>query len=92
MRRIYKYTITNMRKERAKTNAVTSMPVDRKIIAVGAQDGEVVVWAEVNPGNRKQTSVEFIITWTGDCVPDGKYLGTVTIDGLVYHVYGGHNE
>lgn len=64
-----------------------------RVVHVGEQCGSVMLWAEVSIGDRPKQRV-FRIFGTGNAIP-AKYathVGTVQIDGFVWHVYEKHPE
>jgi len=65
-----------------------SMPAPAKILSIGVQSGEIVVWAIVGPGNAQEDRV-FAVCWTGNIAPSEPHdhLGTVQIGALVYHIF-----
>ena len=69
------------------------VPLGAKLLAVGAQDDDVVAWYRVNPnlGKRPRVCAAFP---TGVDLPavcnHTEYVGTVQMrDGLVFHVFEG---
>ncbi len=88
MRKIYKYLLSLKPQHEVGKLITLRMPVEREYLSIGVQNGEIVLWAVVNTESKK-VDVDFRTFWTGDNAPLGKYQGTVTIEELVYHVYGG---
>lgn len=65
------------------------MPVGAKIIRTATRDGEVCIWAIVDPEARK-TQRSFAIRATGllfEQAMTGTYLGSVRLDGCELHVF-----
>ena len=66
------------------------MPKGAKLLSVQRQDGDICVWALVDPVAPTETR-RFAVYGTGQLVPDdpGAYVGTVQqLDGrLVWHVF-----
>jgi len=82
MNRIYKYSLGTM----SGRITVAMHPVVN-ILSVGEQSGELIIWAEVEAGKPTETQY-FAIAWTGWEPPDNSiYIGTVQMNGLVYHIY-----
>lgn len=66
---------------------VLEVPVVREFFDAGEQDGQIVLWAAVDPGNGRE-EVSFTVVGTGWELPDGHYRGTVQMpDGFVWHVF-----
>lgn len=78
--RIYKYEI--------KPKTQTRMPRGARLLHVGVQNGNPMVWAEVDPANaivgRRLAAFP-----TGEQPPEGQYIGTVIgVEGwMVLHIY-----
>lgn len=74
------------------TSIVTSGETIKKFLDIQIQDGDVVVWAEVERDDSEPKHYEIIPVWTGFEEPRDKgfeYLGTIQAPtGLVYHYYG----
>jgi hypothetical protein len=64
------------------------MPEGARVIHVGLDpQGELCMWAEVMVQN-KQTERTIYVVGTGHVVsPNAKYLGSVTMNPFVWHVY-----
>ncbi len=71
------------------------MPDGAHPLSVGVQDGKIVLWARVAPGKNAKDR-QFAVAWTGEPLPWAElkppvvgynFLGTVTIEGLVCHVF-----
>ncbi len=80
---VWKYTLS-----RHGLLTTPQMPFGAKVLTVAAQDGEMRLWAEVDPA-RAQQERQFMAVPTGfDAYLDGTiYLGTVFLDDLVLHIY-----
>lgn len=74
-----------LRPERFQWVTFPKAPVIR---AVGLQHGRIQLWAEVAP-SLPPDSIGVYILATGEEFPIdvGRYLGTVQLDTLVWHVY-----
>ena len=83
MKYIYKYKLA------IEDNPVIAMPVGAKTISAGGQNGELVIWAEVDlPGENRDRY--FVILGTGMEIPCRpiRFINTVQMkNGLVWHVY-----
>lgn len=66
-----------------------AMPAGSIIRAVGVQqEGEACVWVESPDDTGLRDLRKFLVVPTGDSVPDpGVYLGTVSDDPFVWHIY-----
>lgn len=66
------------------------MPGGAKVIEVAMQGGHFTLWAVVAPAMTPQKRV-FYIAGTGHPIPDQAHthLGTVHVDGFVFHVFEG---
>lgn len=55
----------------------------------GAQDGRLVIWAEVLDQFRDVRTHHVSVAWTGDEVPDpdSTHFRTVQVGLLVHHIY-----
>lgn len=82
MKAIWKYPV--------KSRAEMVIERDAKILSVGVQDGEIYLWALVDP-EAEYAVREIVVYGTGDDVPDdpGTFLGTVMMYGgrEVRHVF-----
>ena len=71
------------------------MPVGARILTVAAQHGTIMVWALVDP-NAKSVPFRFEVCGTGGPFVaefvDSPFLGTVFLDKLVFHVFGGKEK
>lgn len=69
-------------------SSVPAVPVGAEILAVRVQRGRVVAWVSTDPAVCPPTAMRPLkIVETGDAVPQGRYLGTVQLDELVWHVF-----
>ena len=63
-----------------------------KVLSVGVQDGTIVAWYQFVPHPNTALNERWNIAavCTGqDFIPYGDFVGTVTVEGLAYHVYAG---
>ncbi len=83
MRTIWKYKIPLVAGE-----FTLSMPVGGRVLLVGLQGRDPVLWAEVELGAEK-TSYRFVLVGTGGAVPDApcRFVGTYQAGWFVGHVY-----
>lgn len=87
MKRIFKYRVPQ---SRPGFDQDIKMPEGAKVINAGIQDGDFVLWAEVDP-SAALVYHQVHLVFTGQTVPEGpgwKYITTL-IDGggFVWHVY-----
>jgi len=70
-----------------------SMPVGASIVSAGRDPiGAMCIWALVDHGADKR-DVEIMIVGTGNALPHvGDFIGTVTMDGFVWHVFTGPGD
>lgn len=83
MRRVYKYTIDG------KNAGKLMMPFGAEILTVQMQDGNITLWALVDPDQYEQGR-HFDIYGTGwdiDTSTPHEYIGTVQRSGMVWHVF-----
>ena len=85
MHRIYKYVLLEA------DNQSIGMPTGAEILSVGEQNGELVMWARVNPDNPHGLR-NIVIKGTGHPIGAhelGRFIGTVIMLGgrLVWHVF-----
>lgn len=66
------------------------MPVDSKFLTLQVQNGEPVMWFEVDHTLPKMPR-KFKIIGTGHKFEDGTYLGTFQNEPFVWHVYEDHS-
>jgi hypothetical protein len=77
---IYKYRI-------GYDGASPLMPQGAKVVHVGEQNGDIYLWASVNP-NMLEERRTFTVVGTGHkAPPDSVYVGTVQIHPFVWHVF-----
>lgn len=85
MKRIYKFPIA------AELDQHVVMPAGARILTVGVQNGDVVLWAECDD-DHAWLGRQIIVTMTGGTPPDNAvYVGTFQLDSpggrFVGHVY-----
>ena len=75
-------------------SGLTNMPLHARLLTVGAQHHEVVIWAVVEPNKHGPRNRKLYCHMTGEAVIEGgNYVGTVKLDsygmpnGLVVHVF-----
>lgn len=78
--RIYKYTIP------LDVEAWVRMPLGAVLLAVQVQREAVCVWADVDPA-AATCRRKFAVRVTGDSPAEGRYAGTVQLEGGAFHVY-----
>ena len=81
MKTIYKYIL--------KPEISIRIPEQSQLLSVHEQNGEVCLWALVNPQNIDETRT-FAVFGTGHRVPeDHIFVGTALLEGgsLVFHVF-----
>lgn len=84
MKKIYKYPLT------LTDTQFVELPLGAEILTAQMQDNQLCLWAMVNTLSeavKKNRRIEII--GTGNPVPTGnlKYISTVQIGGLVFHVF-----
>jgi hypothetical protein len=57
-----------------------------QLLSVGQQNCDIVLWAIIDV-EAQLVGREILVGYTGSVVDKGEYVGTVTIDTLVYHVF-----
>lgn len=64
------------------------LPVSAKVIHVGSQNNEVVMWVVLDPKSKK-VKRKFVIYATGQTMvePSLKHVGTVQVRAFVWHVF-----
>jgi hypothetical protein len=68
------------------------VPVGADLLSVGEQDGDIVLWAAVDPDCEPTATRQITIVGTGKTIPDGilRFIGTVQKQsGTVYHIFEG---
>ncbi len=67
---------------------ILRMPEGAKVIHLGSQDNQLILWAIVDEESPLETR-QFNIYGTGQPMTSEveQYLGTVQIDSLVWHVF-----
>lgn len=69
------------------------LPVGYKILKIGYQNGQPMLWAEVHPDPIGMTELRLLVVGTGSEIPMGgeyrEYIDTLIDDvhGFVWHVY-----
>ena len=64
---------------------IVTMPFGHVIRYVGAQDGQLAIWAEVDSEVEKRDTVFWVVGLT---IPgDAFYIGTAEIPPFVWHVF-----
>jgi hypothetical protein len=84
---IYKYTI---RPDMSASHDLV-IPMEGEFLKAEEQRGVIVLWYKI-PLNHLETSDfrKYLTVWTGelfDSHQGDKYLGTVTINALVWHIF-----
>lgn len=62
------------------------MPLTAKILTVEPQNGQLTIWAEVDPDDQPVRR-DINGVGTGHPVPEGEYLTTVQQGSYVWHLY-----
>ena len=86
MSTIWKYQLHQIEKQ------IIDMPIGSKILSVGSQDGELVVWAYVDPdeGLEKHKILTCGTGHDGWHVYNERFIGTVQMNnGQEWHVFDG---
>lgn len=81
MKTIYKYTLDAVGKQ--------ELMLHGKVLSVGVQDGQIVVWAVHDddiPAHRVQISVRGTGHLLGD-VDESDFVGTVFMGPFVWHIF-----
>lgn len=90
-RRIYKYSLGI-----PETRAIVILPTGSKILSVGNQNGDAVLWAVVDAFSASAFRKEIIMVMTGQSIPEyaGKFLGTVQFanGNFIAHYFEGREE
>ena len=66
------------------------MPLDARIVHVGHQEGNLTLWAEVDPDLEMRTYAFEVVPTGGPCPEGSVYAGTAVVGGFVWHVYEVH--
>lgn len=84
---IWKYPL------KLKDRQAISMPFGACIVSAGRDPiGALCIWALVDHNEAKR-DVEIMIVGTGNKLPHvGDFIGTVTMDGFVWHVFTGPGD
>jgi len=80
MRTIHKYQI------HIADHQTVSMPTGATLLTVQMQHGQPCLWAEVDT-SRPEEYVPISMCGTGHPIPAGRYIGTVQLDGFVWHYF-----
>ncbi|TDH35699.1 hypothetical protein E2A64_10185 [Pseudohoeflea suaedae] len=70
------------------------MPVGAEILSLQVQDGVPTIWAKVAPHQQEATR-RFVVLATGETFVDaliGYYIGTIQLDGFVWHIFDQGNR
>ena len=60
----------------------------RQLLTVQLQDGKPTLWAVINPFTvKQQVEIRCYGTGNGNPSPEDAYLGTVQINGFVWHFF-----
>jgi hypothetical protein len=64
------------------------MPKGAHVLSIQEQNGQICIWASVNPTAEHETR-RFFIVGTGDYIPEtiGAFLATVQVGAYVWHVF-----
>lgn len=64
------------------------IPASRSFLTVGVQENRIVLWVAVDP-DTPDSRVRFWVTGTGSAIPDWAYhyVGTVQVEGWVWHTF-----
>lgn len=88
--RIYKYEVP------IESMPQIEMPHHAKPLSIGFQDGILMLWAIVDPDKYPIVSRKFRLLMTGEILPDTKYIGefigAVSKNGIVMHLFDLENE
>lgn len=87
MKRIYKYAIQGKTMEAFYGTRELELPEGARVLCVDTQDGDLCLWAEVDPEAPTRKAVLFVVG-TGQEPPDqGIYRGTAQQGPYVWHIY-----
>lgn len=73
------------------------MAEPHRVLSLGVQAGHIMMWAicrdpQYAPSMARTHPRDFWLFYTGESLPedlpDLDFIGTATVDGLVYHVFG----
>lgn len=69
---------------------LVAMPEGAELLFVDEQNGEIKLWARVNPSNPR-VNHKILIRGTGHVIEDDPYIGSAITAGgvLVWHVFDG---
>lgn len=74
-------------------NTIDDFPITHRILSVGEQDGDIMLWALVDPNGPAKTKQLTVLGtgWHGhfmDGIMEKRFIGTVQMqNGLVWHVF-----
>ena len=86
-RTVWKFELTRHGLPMFTDSHIVMMPAGARILHGGEIDGDLFLWAEVNP-NAKMKPRYFLIAGTGHRLPlDGTYLGTIPALPFIWHIY-----
>jgi hypothetical protein len=85
MKRIYKYPL----ERRPRGQAAAMMPKGATVLAFGEKDGDLCLWAEVDPDEQPPEERRFYLLGTGWEIPIDvkRYLGSHIGPVFVWHLY-----
>lgn len=69
------------------------IPEPYRVLSAGFQEGQLVVWAEVEDSSTVEDAALFYVAFTGSAVPASvvtrktRYLTTLQHQGFVFHIY-----
>lgn len=70
------------------TNKTVQMPRGARVLSVGVQGDDIVLWAIVEPTNKTESRFFHVIpTGSPMVIYDTKFIGTVQMGPLVFHVF-----
>jgi hypothetical protein len=82
MRTIYKYLVP------IEDSFIIPLPPGSKVLQFALQGDEPMIWVEVEPSPQGLEARTFHIVGTGRKIPtSSEYVGTVQMDGYVWHLY-----
>jgi len=83
MKKIYKYDVAIVECQ------LIPMPLGAKILSIALQNGEVKIWAMVNPEEGVLVPRHILLVGTGQRVEDDAqtFLGTVNMGAFVWHFF-----
>lgn len=83
MKKVFKYVIA------VTDQQIVMMPAGAQILTVKLQNGQLCLWALVDPEMPEKPRRIYVHGTGHDVRPDAKYIGTVMYagDSLVFHVF-----